>query len=186
MGMRRRGLTAKILIAGVGYRNLRDLSLGPMLMDRLAQDAWPHGVEVEDLSYSPVSVMHSLDEHGPYDRMIFVAGVCRRRQPGSVCCYRWEHQLPAAEAVQACVAEAVTGVISLDNLLIIATFFGKLPRDVLIIEVEAADEGWGEGFTPDVEAAIPEVIETIRYHVTGGGKFPLLERAAQPKLRFAP
>jgi hydrogenase maturation protease len=168
MGMRRRGLTAKILIAGVGYRNLRDLSLGPVLMDRLAHDAWPHGVEVEDLSYGPVSVMDSLDEHGPYDRMIFVAGVCHRRQPGSVSCYHWGHQLPTAEAVQACVAEAVTGVISLDNLLVIATFFGKLPRDVLIIEVEAADEGWGEGFTPDVEAAIPEVIETIRYHVTGG------------------
>ena len=169
--MRRRGLTGKVLIAGVGYRNLRDMSLGPVLMDRLAQDAWPPGVEVEDLSYGPVSVMHSLDEHGPYKRMIFVAGVRRHRPPGSRYCYRWGHQLPAAEEVQACVAEAVTGVISLQNLLIIATFFGKLPRDVLIIEVEAADEGWGEGFTPDVEAAIPQVIDKIRYHVTGGGEF---------------
>jgi Ni,Fe-hydrogenase maturation factor len=45
--------TARILIAGLGYRNLRDMSFGPVLMDRLAQDGWPHGVEVEDLIYGP-------------------------------------------------------------------------------------------------------------------------------------
>jgi hydrogenase maturation protease len=172
MSMRRQGLTGKILIAGVGYRNLRDMSFGPVLMDRLAQAAWPHGVEVEDLSYGPISVMHSLDEHGPYDRMIFVAGVCRRRQPGRVYCYRWGHQLPTPEEVQARVAEAVTGIVSLENLLIIATFFGKLSRDVLVIEVEAADDGWGEGLTPGVEAAIAQVIAKIRWYVTGGGKGP--------------
>ena len=157
---------AKILIAGVGYRNLRDLSLGPVLTDRLSQDAWPQGVEVEDLSYGPIGVMHNLDERGPYARIIFVAGVRRDRQPGGMYCYRWEHQLPDPEEVQARVAEAVTGVISLDNLLIIATYFGKLPRDVRVIEVEAADASWGEGFTPQVERAVPKVIDAIWSCVT--------------------
>jgi hydrogenase maturation protease len=159
--------TPRILIAGVGYRNLRDMSLGPVLMDRLGHEVWPHGVEVEDLSYGPIEVMHSLDARGPYDRIIFVAGVCRDRQPGGIYCYRWEHRLPDVEEVQARVAEAVTGVISLDNLLIIATYFGKLPRDVVVIEVEAADEGWGEGFSLCMEAAIPQVIEQIHDHATG-------------------
>jgi hydrogenase maturation protease len=158
---------AKILIAGVGYRNLRDLSLGPLLTDRLSRDAWPQGVEVQDLSYGPIGVMHNLDEWGPYDRIIFVAGVMRDRQPGGMYCYRWEHQLPDPEEVQARVAEAVTGVISLGNLLIIATYFGKLPHDVMVVEVEAADAGWGEGFTPQVESAIPKVIEEIQSYVTG-------------------
>jgi Ni,Fe-hydrogenase maturation factor len=111
--------------------------------------------------------MHNLDEWGPYDRIIFVAGVMRDRQPGGMYCYRWEHQLPDPEEVQARVAEAVTGVISLDNLLIIATYFGKLPHDVMVVEVEAADAGWGEGFTPQVESAIPKVIEEIQSYVTG-------------------
>jgi hydrogenase maturation protease len=159
--------SVKILIAGVGYRNLRDLSLGPVLTDRLSQDTWPPGVEVEDLSYGPIGVMHHLDEQGPYDRIIFVAGVRRDRQPGGIYCYRWEHQLPGPEEVQARVAEAVTGVISLDNLLIIASYFGKLPHDVMVVEVEAADAGWGEGLTPQVESAIPKVIEEIRSYVAG-------------------
>jgi len=160
-----RGLTARILIAGVGYRNLRDMSLGPVLMDQLEEEPWPHGVEVEDLSYGPVPVMHRLDERGPYDRILFVAGVCRHRQPGGVYCYRWGHPLTDPEEVQARVAEAVTGVISLDNLLIIATYFGKLPRDVIVIEVEPADDGWGEGLTPEVETAVPKVIEMIRCYM---------------------
>jgi hydrogenase maturation protease len=157
----------KILIAGVGYRNLRDMSLGPVLMDRLKLADWPQGVELEDLSYGPIGVMHNLDARGPYDRILFVAGVKRNRQPGGMYCYRWAHQLPDLEEIQARVAEAVTGVISLDNLLIIATYFGKLPRDVLVIEVEAADEGWGEGFSAHVQKAIPRVIAEIRRHVGG-------------------
>jgi hydrogenase maturation protease len=152
------------LIASVGYRNLRDMSLGPVLSDRLGQKAWPYGVEVEDLSYGPVAVMHSLDERRPYDRIIFIAGVRHNRQPGGVYCYRWGHQLTDPEEVQARVAEALTGVISLDNLLIIATYFRKLPSDVIVIEVEPTDDGWGEGFTPEVERAVPAVIEMIRYY----------------------
>jgi hydrogenase maturation protease len=159
-------VAAKILIAGVGYHDLRDLSLGPVLIERLAGDAWPAGVEVKDLSYGPVDVMHHLDECGPYERMIFVAGVRRYRQPGGVYSYRWRHALPPLDEIQACVAEAVTGIISLDNLLIIATYFGKLPRDVIVIEVEAVDDGWGEGLTPLIHTILPTVIETIRHYAT--------------------
>jgi hydrogenase maturation protease len=160
-------LRGKILIAGIGYRDLRDMSLGPVLMDRLAQGAWPPGIDIEDLSYSPIAVMHTLDERSPYDRMILVAGVKRNRQPGGIYCCRWDHRLPDAQEIQARVADAITGIISLDNLLIIATHFGRLPKDVVVIEVEAADEGWGEGFTPDVESAIPAVIEAIRHYAMG-------------------
>lgn len=159
---------ARILIAGVGYRHLRDMSVGPVLVDRFSQETWPLGVEIADLSYGPIGVMHYLDEQGPYDRMIFIAGARRYRHPGGVYSSRWGHRLPSTEEIQARVAEAVTGVISLDNLLIIATYFGKLPADVVVIEVEAVDESWGEGFTPAVEAAIPAVIEEIRRYV-----FPL-------------
>ena len=154
-----------MLVAGVGYRNLRDVSFGPVLMDRLARQPWPDGVDIEDLSYGPVPVMHSLDERGPYDRIIFVAGVRRNRRPGGVYCSRWGHPVADPEEVQARVAEAVTGVISLDNLLIIATYFGKLPHDIIVIEVEPADDGWGEGLTPEVETAVPTVIEMIHYYL---------------------
>ena len=65
----------RVLIGGVGYRNLRDLSLGPVLADRLTHDSWPEGIEIEDLSYGPIGVMHNLDDRPPYDRLILFAGV---------------------------------------------------------------------------------------------------------------
>jgi Ni,Fe-hydrogenase maturation factor len=37
----------EVLIAGVGWRNLRDRSLGPVLIERLAPHTWPPEVEVE-------------------------------------------------------------------------------------------------------------------------------------------
>lgn len=157
----------RVLVGGVGYRLLRDLSLGPLLVDRLRREAWPEGVEIEDLGYGPVGVMHNLDARPPYDRMVLVGGVKRGRTPGEVFRYPWSRRLPDEEEIQARVAEAITGVISLDNLLIIATYFDKLPRDVVVIEVEAADEDWGEVFSEEVERAIPRVIDEIRNSVAG-------------------
>lgn len=151
----------RTLVGGVGYRNLRDMSLGPLLCDRIQKLAWPEGVEIEDLSYGPIGIMHNLDDRAPYQRLILVAGVNRERQPGRVYTYRWEHQLPDPEEIQARVSEAVTGVISLDNLLIVCSYFKKLPRDVSVIEVEAIDDNWGEELTPAVEGLLPEVIQQI-------------------------
>jgi Ni,Fe-hydrogenase maturation factor len=93
--------------------------------------------------------------------------VQRGRVPGAVVRYSWSRRLPDDEEVQARVAEAITGVISLDNLLIIATYFDKLPRDVVVIEVQVADEDWGEALSPEVEGAIPRAIDEIRCAVAG-------------------
>ena len=157
--------SARRLIAGVGYRNLRDMSLGPVLIEQLRHEAWPPGVELDDLSYGPIGVLHTLEARPLYDRVIFVAGVHRQRQPGGVYCYAWRHELPDLEDIQARVAEAVTGVISLDNLLIILTYFEQLPQDVVVIEVEAADTGWGEGLSAPGAQAVPQVLAAIYKHV---------------------
>jgi hydrogenase maturation protease len=157
----------RLLVGGVGYRLLRDLSFGPLLVDRLAREKWPDGVEIEDLSYGPVGIMHNLDARPPYDRIVLVGAVKRGRPAGDVLRYSWRRQLPDADEIQARVAEAVTGVISLDNLLIIATYFGKLPQDVVVIEVEPLDEDWGEEFSPEVERAVPRVIEEIHRAIAG-------------------
>ena len=155
----------RILIGGVGYRNLRDMSVGPLLSDRLRQLSWPEGVEIEDLSYGPIGIMHNLDDRPPYERLILIAGVKRDREPGGIYSYRWNHELPDPEEIQARVSEAVTGVISLDNLLIICSYFKKLPRDVNVIEVEAIDDNWGEELTPAIETILPAVIQEIHNQI---------------------
>ena len=153
-------MAGRVLIGGVGYRNLRDGSLGPYLADRLAAQA-DGGIEVEDLSYHPIGLSQNLQERPPYDRLVLVAAVGRGRTPGTVESYRWDGRLPPPHEVQARVAEAVTGVISLDNLLVICGALGGLPDDVRVVEVEPEDEGWGEGFSATVESRLPEVVEAV-------------------------
>jgi hydrogenase maturation protease len=153
-------IALRVLVGGVGYRFLRDHALGPLLADRLAPGA-RDGIEVEDVSYHPVGFVQNLQEREPYDRLVVVGAVARGRPPGTVEAYRWQGPLPPAKEVQERVAEAVTGVISLDNLLIVGGAFGALPDDVRVVEVEPADEGWGEGFSPEVEARLAEIEEAV-------------------------
>jgi hydrogenase maturation protease len=150
----------RVLVAGVGYRFLRDGSLGPYMADTLAPRAG-NGIEVEDLGYHPIGFKQNLDDRPPYDRIIFVAGVARGREPGTVEAYSWDHALPDEREIQDRVSEAVTGIISLDNLLIVTEALGTLPEDVRVVEAEPADENWGEGFSPEIEAKLTEIEEVI-------------------------
>jgi hydrogenase maturation protease len=150
----------RVLVGGVGYRYLRDGSVGPWVSDRLAARADDH-VEVEDLSYHPVGLHHNLLERDPYDRLVLVGAVRRDRAPGTVVSYRWDGELPDAAEVQQRVSEAVTGVISLQNLLVVCGALGGLPDDVRVVEIEPADEGWGDGFSPEVEKRIPDLLEAV-------------------------
>ena len=149
----------RVLVGGVGYRYLRDESVGPWAIERLAERATDE-VEVEDLGYHPVGFIHNLQERAPYDRIVFISAVRRGRVPGTVEAYEWDRVLPDRDGIQERVAEAVTGVISLDNLLIVTCALGPLPEDVRVVEIEPGDEGWGEGFSDVIESRLDEVLET--------------------------
>jgi hydrogenase maturation protease len=150
----------RVLVGGIGYRSLRDASVGPWVADALAGRA-ADGIEVEDVSYHPVGLSQNLQERPAYDRVVLVAAVRRGRPPATVEAYRWDGSLPPGEEVQARVAEAVTGVISLDNTLVVCGALGGFPADVRVVEVEPSDDGWGEGFSPQVEAVIEDVLEAV-------------------------
>lgn len=153
----------RVFIGGVGYTNLRDLSVGPVVVPELQQLDWPSGVEIDDLSLGgPIAAVHRFREAPPYDRVILFGGVGRGRQPGQVYCYRWDGCLPDRDDIQMRVSEAVTGVISLDNLLIVGGFFGIWPPDVVVVEIEPRDEDWGPEFSALIQAAITRLIQAVR------------------------
>lgn len=154
---------ARTLVGGVGYFHLSDFSLGPDLSRRLEAQAWPADIVVEDLSYGPVIVCHRLgDEAPPFARWI-VAGAARRgREPGAVTAYRWDGVLPDTDAIQARVAEAVGGVIALDNLIIVTAALGAAPRETWIVEVEPLIEAFGEAFSAPVARAVEPAAALVR------------------------
>jgi hydrogenase maturation protease len=152
-------------VGGVGYRNLRDLSAGPELIERLRARWWPDGVAVEDLSFGAVHVLHWLQAHPPFDAVVLIAAIARGRPPGSVSRVVWTAPAMTGEAVQAAIAEAVTGVISLDTLLTVLGYFAALPPRVIVIEVEPRDDDWGAEFSPLVQSALDEAVRLVETEV---------------------
>ncbi len=155
----------RVLVAGVGYTNLRDMSVGPLLVEQLAAETWPPDVEVRDLGYGAVHVAHDLQDlqdTAPFERLVLFGATVRGRPPGSVTCYRWDGVLPGPDDVQAQVAEAVTGTISLDGVLIVGRQLGALPDDIIVVEIEPADDSWGPAYSPVIEGVLPDVVRAIR------------------------
>ena len=150
----------RVVVCGVGYRYLRDNALGVWVTDTLAPRA-ANGIEFEDLGYHPVGFVQNLEDRPTYDRIVLVGAIKRGREPGTVRTYRCDHALTTPKEIQERVSESVTGVISLDNLLVVTEAFGAFPEDVWVVEVEPADEGWGDGFSPTIEAKLPEIEEAV-------------------------
>ena len=153
----------RVLIGGVGYRWLRDASFGLVAGDELARLEWPPGVEVADLGYGALYVAQDLaDARPPYERLILLAGVARGREPGRLYRYRWAGVAPDHEELQARIREAGAGVIDLDHLLVIAQYFGALPDDVVLLELEPVDATGGDGLSPEAAHRLPEAIALAR------------------------
>jgi hydrogenase maturation protease len=171
----------RVLVAGVGYRYLRDHSVGGAVADRLAGRDWPgDDVVVEDLSYNPIAVVQRLEDDPPgrrFDRAVFVASVERPgRRPGTLTAYRWDGALPPPDEIQRAVAEAVTGVIALDNTLVVAAHFEALPPEVVVIEVEPAEHEFGEVFSGAVAQACDAACDLATALATDAGAAARLPR----------
>ena len=153
----------RVLVGTIGYHNLRDFSLGPKLLPELRAIDWPPGVEIDEMNWGPIAIVQNFEAMAtPYDRVVLLGANQRGRPIGSMTLYRWGGGLPPVDEIQDRVSEAVTGVISLDNLLIVGEYFKIWPDEVIIVDVEPGLEEAGDTFTPAVEAAIPTVLTMVQ------------------------
>jgi len=156
----------RVLVGGIGYRNLTDHSAGVLAVDALARRQWPEHVSVEELSYGPVAVAQRLDDETGdrrFGRLIAVSSVAHGdgRLPGTITAYRWDRVLPSPEKVQGAVAEAVTGVIAMDNTLIVCQQFGALPADAVVVEIEPLWQESGEELSAPIAASFDELCALV-------------------------
>lgn len=156
----------RTLIGAIGYRNLRDHSAAFAVVERLSAEDLAPDIVLEDVSYNPIALVQWLDEQTAdkkFDRIILVSAVTRdARAPGTVTSYEWSGTLPSNELIQQAIAEAVTGVIALDNTVVIAAYFGALPKLLTIVEIEPERHEFGSEFSPAVERAIESATAVIR------------------------
>ncbi len=153
-----------VLIAGVGHPNLKDLSFGQILLPHLEQQDWAKNVDLENLSFGAIAVLQWFqDRPGKYSKVVFVSAAEREgRSPGTLNVYKWNFPELDATVVQECVSESVTGIISLDNLLMILQQFGALPPDVEVVEIEPVDSSIGFECSPAIAARFGEFTDVVR------------------------
>ena len=155
--------TKRVFIGGIGYTYLGDLSVAPVLLAQLKCEQWSVEVEIDDLSPGgPIATVHRFRDGPPYERVVLFGSVVRGRKPGGIYCYRWDGQLPDPDEIQMRVAEGITGVIGLENTLIVGGFFGIWPSEVVIIEVEPRDDAWGTAFSEPVQVAMTQLPALVR------------------------
>lgn len=110
-------------------------------------------VGVENMTWSPIHVVQRFQDEGACRpaRLILVgaSAVCSR--PGRVRAFRWMGgQLPDL-VMQERIYEAVTGIVDLENTLIIGTHFGIWPEELFCVEIDLAADTFGRMVIADSE-----------------------------------
>ncbi len=154
----------KTFIGTVGYHNLRNHSIGPTLLPQLQKMQWPDGVEVDELNWGPIAIVQKFQAlPTTFDRVILLSAIERAgRTIGDITVFKWMVVLPDEEMIQRCIGDAVTGVISVENLLIIGEHFKIWTGETFVVDVEPGPEQAGENFTDEMQRAIPDLILTLQ------------------------
>jgi len=146
----------RVVIGVVGFSPLVEaFPLGPQLMRRLEAGPW-RDVEaiVENMTWSPIHIVQRFQDGAlAADRVVLVGAADLCCEPGRIACHHWQGgSLPPA-VLQDRVYEAVTGIVSLDNTLVIGEHFGVWPAEVLTVELEMGPQAFGEIVMAEAEGA---------------------------------
>ena len=155
---------ARTIVGIVGYYGfVRGYPLGPELMEQLRAELRSGEVEIREMNWGPVAIVQDFQaEAGPApERIVLVGALDRGLERGTVSCRRWAGGALDPGAVQQRMFEAVTGVISLDNLLVIGAQFGIWPAQTYTVELQWPDSGLGDLVLGEIE------IERESGHVIG-------------------
>jgi hypothetical protein len=141
----------RVAIGLVGYfQFIRAYPLGPEFRERIdarmdSTDWQGINVSIKEMNWGPIAIVQEFQAHATqFERMVLVATVDRGLAPGSITCRQWLGGELDHHVVQGRIFEAVTGVISLDNLLVIGEHFNIWPPELITIEVQLADTGFGD------------------------------------------
>ena len=179
----------RTVVGIVGYYGfVRGYPLGPELMEQLHALAWPDDVDIREMNWGPVAIVQDFQAQVEKpQRVVLVGALDRGLTDGTVSCRRWGGGALDLDAVQRRMFEAVTGVISLDNLLVIGAQFGVWPEETYTVELQWPESGLsdlvlgeidldrGNGqvvgerpISPENQRIVQRLVESVRAVALGG------------------
>lgn len=152
------------LVGGVSELYQSDLDVGRRVVERLHDEELGPGVLVEDLHYGAVAVAQRLEDLRP-DCLVLVGAVERGRTPGQIERRRVVPDRRTGPEFQAAVGDAVTGYVSVDLIVEVATGLGALPRRAITVEVEPTLTSPSDQLSPEVAAASDGLLDAVKREV---------------------
>jgi hydrogenase maturation protease len=141
------------LIIGLGNPLRGDDGVGVRVAQVLAKRVLPGGVEVVDGGTQGLALVN-LMEGWPCVIVVDAANV--GREPGEFVRFTLDEARLLGEDEQISVHGA-----SLRDALLLAQVLGVLPDQVVVFGVQPASLDWREGLSPEVEMALPDVVQSI-------------------------
>ena len=144
----------QVAIGLIGYYQfVRGYPIGPELRERLEElHRQDEDIVIMEMNWGPIAIVQDFQANSiSYDRIVLIAAVDRGLDAGTVTCRHWIGGKLDVLAVQERVFEAVTGVISLDNLLVIGEHFGIWPEEVITVEIQLANSAFGDLVLAELE-----------------------------------
>lgn len=147
--------TRDTLIGIVGYTPVLDcFPLGPRLMDALKSGvSGLPSTRVDNMSWSPIHIVQQFQDPGAArpERLVLIGTSAVSRCPGSVQAFRWKGGVLPEAVVQERVYEAVTGIVDIENTLMIGEYFGVWPYECYSIEADMQADAFGRMVIADSE-----------------------------------
>ena len=143
------------LIGIVGYTPVLDCyPLGPRLMSKLERSFDDRSdIAIENMTWGPIHIVQRFQDPDvtPPKRLILIGSAATSRKPGEVKVYRWAGGPLPDLVVQERIYEAVTGIVDIENTLVIGDHFGIWPAACFSIEVDMQADAFGRMVIADSE-----------------------------------
>ncbi len=161
--------------------------MGRLVVERLQARDLGSEVLVEDLYYGAVAVAQRLEELAP-ESLILVGAEQRGRPPGTV--ERRRVHTPVPGDLQRAVEEAITGYVSIEIALRVASCLGVLPARTVAIEAEPASTAPSERLSGAAQRALEELLARVEAEVRRAPLLTLADRlrpmVSDQRLEYSP
>ncbi|MGW5740531.1 hydrogenase maturation protease [Amycolatopsis sp. NPDC003861] len=146
----------RAVVIGVGNEYRRDDGVAVAVLDALDADPIP-GVRTVLCDGEPAALLEAWSD---VDTAVIVDAVlCEPSTPGRVWTSTVDGWPPRASS-------ASSHALGIPDAIRLGAALGRVPKELVVYAVEAAELDLGTGLTPAVRAAVPEVVRAVRDRLT--------------------
>jgi hydrogenase maturation protease len=149
----------RTLILGLGNPLRRDDGLGPRIVAELERLELPQSVSAIDGGIGGLGLLHYLEE---WERVLVVDVAELGLQPG-----RYVRFTPREARLRETGAGFSVHDAGLGQAIDLGMALGRQLAEIVIYGLQPATMDWGQGLSPAVEAAVPDLVQAVLKEAKG-------------------